>query len=223
MRRARVLASMLSFLVLAAAAPALATSVTVVLSGEWSQVTDNASVTNGSITVGGSFSVTLTFDDATPDSDLDPTVGSYLLPAATSALTLNTGSYAFTLLAGEDIIFGVDDNWSGQDDFGWFAENFNTSGPLPLGVTTGYGYMNPFVLDSTQTAHSSDALTNLPWSVSAYDLPGMYFLIAVNGAGSNKFIELVGEFTQFSVLPEPSMLAIMAFGCLVLIGTRLRG
>jgi hypothetical protein len=221
MRRVRVLASMLAFLV-AAAAPAYATSVTVVLSGEWSQVTDNATVTNGSISVGGSFSVTLTFDDATVDSDPDPTVGSYLFSAATSDLTLTTGSYTFTLLSGEDIIFGIDDDWSGQDDFGWFAENFATSGPLPLGVTTGYGYMNPFVLDSTQSAHNSDALTNLPWSVAAYDLPSMYFLIAVNGAGTNKFIELVGDFTQFSVLPEPSMLALVAFGCAVLLGAHRR-
>jgi hypothetical protein len=68
------------------------------------------------------------------------------------------------------------------------------------------------VIDSTETAHSSDALTALPWDVSAYDTPndGMYFLIAVNGAGSNKFIELMGDFTEFTVLPEPTGLLLLS-------------
>jgi hypothetical protein len=218
MRRARHLLWILALVALGAG-PSYATSVTVLLSGTWDSVTDNASVTNGSITTGGTFTVTLTYDDATPDIDPDPTVGSYLMPAATSSLTLATGSYTFTLLAGEGIIFGVDDDLSGQDDFGWFAENYTTSGPLPGGVTTGYGYMNPLVFDTTQTAHSSDDLTGLPWSVADYDSPnlGMYFLIAVNGAGADKYIELVGDFTQFTVLPEPSALVLTGLGCAALL------
>jgi hypothetical protein len=224
MRRARFLLSVLAFVAFAAG-PSYATSVTVLLSGEWDTVTDNASVTNGTIVVGSSFTVTLTYDDATADIDPDPTVGSYLLPAATSSLTLATGSYTFTLLASEGIIFAVDDNLSGQDDFGWFAENFTTSGPLPGGVTTGYGYMNPLVFDTTETAHSSDALTGLPWSVADYDSPnlGMYFLIAVNGAGAGKYIELFGDFTEFAVLPEPSVLTLAALGCAALLAVRRRG
>ena len=209
MRCARLLPWMLA-LVAVAAGPAHATSVTVLLTGTWYAVTDNASVTNGSITNGGAFTVTLTYDNSTSDSDPDPTSGGYILPAATSSLTLTSGSYTFTLLATEDIIFGIGDNYFGQDDFGWFAENFTTSGPLPGGVSTGYGYMNPLVYDTTETAHSSDALTGLPWSVGDYDYPndGMYFLIAVVGAGANKYIELSGNFTNFSVLPEPSLLTL---------------
>jgi hypothetical protein len=212
MRCGRTLFGMLVLAAFAMAAPASATPVTVVLNGEWTQVTDNANVTDGSITVGGSFSVTLTFDDSAADQDPDPSFGGYIFPATTSALSMTTGSYTFNLNSGEEIIFGIDDNSSGQDDFGWFAENFTTNGPLPVGVTTGYGYMNPFILDSTETAHSSDVLTDLAWDVTAYDFPGMYFLIAVEGAGSNKLIELIGDFTQFSVVPEPSMFTLMGFG-----------
>jgi hypothetical protein len=214
MRRARHLLWILALAALAAA-PAYATSVTVLLSGEWFQVTDNAGVTDGSITTEGAFTVSLSFDDATSDSDPDPSVGFYLLLAPTTDLSLSTGSYTFSLSSSENVELGVDDNWSGQDDFGLFAENFSTSGPLPVGVTTGYGYMNPFVIDSTQTAHSSDSLTDLPWAVSAYDSPnlGMYFLIAVNGAGTNKFIELFGEFTEFTVLPEPAASFLLLAGC----------
>jgi hypothetical protein len=199
--------------------------VTVLLSGEWNAVTDNASVTDGSITTGGAFTVTLTYDDATADINPDPTVGDYLLPAATSFLTLATGSYTFTLPATEGIIFSVGDSYFGQDDFGWFAENFTTSGPLPGGVSTGYGYMNPYLFDTTETAHSSDALTGLPWSVADYYSPnnGMNFLIAVNGAGADKYIELFGDFTQFSVLPEPSLLTLAGVACAALIVARRRG
>jgi hypothetical protein len=184
------------------------------LSGEWFQVTDNAGVTDGSIANGGTFTVSLTFDDTTPDGDASSTTGFFLLPAATSDLSLTTGSYTFTLSPSENVELVVDDNLSGQDDFGLFAENFTTSGPLPGGISTGYGYMNPFVVDSTETAHSSDALTGLPWLVSAYDSPnqGMYFLIAVNGAGANKYIELFGDFTDFTVLPEPSTLLLLLAG-----------
>ena len=224
MRCARKLLWILALTALAAG-PAAATSVTVLLSGTWDSVTDNAGVTDGSVTAGDAFTVTLTYDDATADIDSDPNVGSYLLPGSSSSLTLATGSYTFSLLANEGIIFGVDDDVAGQDDFGWFAENFATSGPLPLGISTGYGYMNPLVFDSTQTAHSSDDLTALPWSIADYDSPnlGMYFLIAVTGAGPNKFIELTGDFTQFSVLPEPSLPTLMGLGSMLILGAARRG
>ena len=207
------------------AVPANATSMTVLLTGNWIAVTDNASVTNGSITNGGAFTVTLNYDNAAADSNPDPSVGDYLLPGATNSLTLTTGSYTFSLLAAEDIGFSVGNSYFGQDDFVWFAEHFTTSGPLPLGVSTGYGYMNPLVYDTTETAHSSDALTGLPWSVGAYDSPnnGMYFLIAVSGRGANKYIELSGNFTNFSVLPEPSLLALVGIASAALLSLLRRG
>jgi hypothetical protein len=210
MRRALRLLWTLTLAALAVPPAAHATSVTVQLIGEWFQMTDNGGVTDGSIDVGGSFTVTLTFDDATPDGDPDPSSGLYLLPAATTDLTLSTGNYVFGLPPSEGVEFGIGDGFSGVDDFGFFAENFSTSGPLPGGVSTGYGYMNPFVEDSTATAHSSDDLTALPWDISAYDSQSLYFLIAVNGAGANKFIELMGTFTHFAVLPEPSAVLLLA-------------
>jgi hypothetical protein len=215
MRRALRLLWTLTLAALAVPPAAHATSVTVQLIGEWFQVTDNANVTGGSIAVGVPFTVTLTFDDATPDSNGgDPTLGDYVFLGATSSLMIHTGGFTFTLGAAENIIFSVGNGFIGQDDFTWFAQNFTTSGPLPIGITTGASNSSASVVDSSATAHTSDDLTGLPWLVSAYDSPnqGMYFLTQVLGAGPNKRIELFGEFTGFQVLPEPSalLLAILA-------------
>src|SRR5262245_34690343 len=136
MRRARHLLWALA-LTLASSAPAYATSVTVQMTGEWFQVIDNANVTAGSIAVGVPFTVTLTFDDATPDDNSDPTIGDYILEGASSSLVIETGGFTFTLQPTENIIFSVGDGFMDQDDFTYFAQNFTTSGPLPGGITTG--------------------------------------------------------------------------------------
>jgi hypothetical protein len=220
MGRARVVFLAFCLAALGLAAPAGATTVTVEISGTWDSVTDNASVTNGSITVGGSFLATLVYDDATPDSDPSVSTGAYFVPGASGSLMLETGDYTFTLLASETILIGIDDNVSGDDLLGLFAENFTTSGPLIAGASTGYGYINPTLFDSSQTAHSSDDLTDLPWSIGAYDAPGIYFFIEVLGKGPNKFIELSGEITGLAVLPEPSTFALGAVALLALARAR---
>lgn len=211
MRRARLLLCALAF-VLLAAAPSHATSVTVVIAGAWDSVVDNASVTNGTLAVGGVFSATFVYDDAA--SDLNPTanVGDYLLPATTTDLVLSSGSYTFSLLSTSPVSLGIDNNVGGQDGFGFFAEYFTTSGPLAAGASTGYGYANPALFDNSQTAHSSDDLTGLPWDASAYDNASFYFLIAVVGKGANKYIELSGTITSLTVLPEPSFVTLSVIG-----------
>jgi hypothetical protein len=224
MRRARHLLWTLAFAALAAA-PVHATSVTVLMSGTWFNVIDNANVSGGSIAVGTPFTVTLTYDDAVADSNADPTIGDYVIPGASAALALATGGFTFSLVSTESLLLGVGNNTlAGEDDLLYFAQNFTTSGPLPGGITTGLANSSMLLVDSSQTAHSSDSLTGIPWSVAAYDSPnqGMYFLIQVLGAGANKKIELFGEFTSFAVLPEPSLLAVLVLASLPGIA-RIRG
>jgi hypothetical protein len=223
MRRGRVVCWMLSFLAIATATPALATSVTVQISGTWDSVIDNASVLDGSITVGGSFTATLVFDDGAPDTNGLANVGDYLLPAATTDLVLSTGSYSFSLLSTSSVSFGIEDNVGGQDGFGFFAEHFTTTGPLAAGASTGYAYSNPALFDNSQSAHSSDDLTALPWDISAYDNASFYYLAEVLGKGSNKFIELQGTITDLTLLPEPSALMLLGLGLGALVVARIRG
>jgi hypothetical protein len=208
--RCRTLFLFLALLSLAGAAPVSATTVTVQITGTWDSVTDTASVTDGSVTGGTSFTATLVFDDSTPDADGTVNVGDYTLAAAATSLDLSTGSYTFSLLASSSISLGIDDNVGGQDAFGFFTEFFSTTGLLSGGATTGYGFANPSFFDSSETAHTSDDLTDLPWDASLYDLTNFYFLIEVDGVGSGEFIELSGEVDGLQVLPEPSLLLLLA-------------
>src|SRR5512145_3116070 len=120
MRRARVLGWMPLFLMLAIASPALATSVTVQISGTWDSVIDNASVLDGSI-VGGTFTATLVYDDSVSDLNADPGVGEYDVSAASSDLSLSTGNYTFAPGSGLGIAID-DDNAFGEDAVFLFAE-----------------------------------------------------------------------------------------------------
>jgi hypothetical protein len=206
---------------LAIAPAANATSVTVQMTGTWDSVVDNANVTSGSIAAGVGFTVTLTYDDATPDDNpADSTIGDYVLPALTSDFTLQTGGFTFSLLPAENIILSIGDGYLGKDDLNVFAQHFST-----VGITTGDSNSSVTLVDSTETAHGSDTLTDLPWSISAYDSPnlGMYFLIEVLGAGPNKKIEAFGELTGLQALPEPGGLVLVAFACGLALLPRLRG
>jgi hypothetical protein len=224
MRRARRLLWVLA-LAAFATPPAYATSVTVQMSGTWDSVVDNANATQGAISAGGAFVVTFTYDDATPDANPgDTTLGDYLLLAVTSDYSISTGGFTFSLLPTENVFFSVGDGFNGTDDLALFAQNFATTGPLAPGLSTGNANTSISVVDSSQTAHSSDLLTAVPWDVGAYNSPnhGMYFLAQVLGAGAGKKIELFGEFTSFAVLPEASVSILSITAALVLVTLRPR-
>jgi hypothetical protein len=226
MRRARHLLWILALTALTSAPAAHATSVTVQMSGTWDTVIDNANATQGAIAAGISFTVLFTYNDATIDSNpSDLTLGDYLLLAAESDYTIATGGFTFSLLPAQNIIFSVGNSYNGADDVALFAQQFSTTGPLLPGLSTGNANSSISVVDSTQTAHSSDSLSALPWDVDLYNSPnqGMYFLAQVLGAGGGKKIELFGEFTSFQVLPEPStvLLSLVALG--IFAATRHRG
>ena len=220
MRRARILLSMLTCFALAT--PALATPVTVLITGTWDAVTDDANVLDTSVVVGGSFTATLVYDDSVSDSNSDPDVGDYDISAANSDLSLTTGNYSFVPASGLGISIERDNDF-GEDVVFLFAETYTGSGPLPPGITfAGTRFANPVLTDTTGTALSSDDLTDVPWSIGAYDFPT--FLFVMNLAGTEEpgqFIQLDGTITGLEV-PEPStlFLGLAAFGGLVAFSRR---
>jgi hypothetical protein len=222
MRRGRVPCSLLFVLALAVSSPALAVSVTVQISGTWDSVTDTASVLDGSITVGGSFTATLVYDDSVLDANPDPSLGEYDIAAASSDLSITSGNYAFA--PGSGLGIAIDDDVFGEDAVFLFAESYVTTGPLPVGISTGgTTFANPVLSDTTGSAHTSDQLSDLPWSISDYDLATFYFVTGVLGAGPGQFIELQGTITNLAVLPEPSALMLLGLGLCALVTARIRG
>jgi hypothetical protein len=202
----------------ALAGPAAATPVSVALEGTWDVVNDTGGVLDGSIAVGGSWTALVTFEDSTPDADPATGSGYYPFPAGAFTMSFSSGSYAFTLSVAATGEIDIDDNVSGHDALYLYAEDFALSGPVAAGISLGFGYVNPTLFDSSQTAHVSDALTDLPWSVDAYGSTDFYFFAGVDGAGAGDYLELDGPITGMALIPEPATAALLAGGLAGLAG-----
>lgn len=214
----------LTLVALVGAGPAYATSVTVQITGTWTTVADNANVLGGTVVNGTSYVATLVYDDATADTDPDPNAGAYDVPAASSDLSITTAGFTFTPGATALLGIAIDNNNSfGEDAIFLFTDGYTASG-LPGGISLGgTRFANPTLTDTSGTAHSSDALSALPWSIGSYNITSFYFFAGVLGAGANKFIELQGTITGLTVLPEPSILPLIALGGLAIAWARRRG
>lgn len=222
MRRARHLLWILALTALTTA-PAHATSVTVLITGTWDSVTDNGNVLGGTVGNGTSFSAVLTYDDATPDGDADPNVGSFSVAAASSDLSITTAGFLFTPGATAPLaMFIENDNGFGEDTLALFTDGYTATG-LSDGISlTGTRYANPTFTDTSATAHASGALTGLPWSIGSYDITSFYFFAQVAGAGANKLIELQGTVTGLAVVPEPSGIGLVLLACFGILAARVR-
>lgn len=223
MRRALHLLWTLTLAALAVPPAAHAVGVTVQISGTWDSVFDNANVLGGTVTAGTGFVATLLYDDSTADSDPSPNGGAYDVPAASSDLTITTSTFVFT--PGTVSLLGIaidDDNGFGEDGIFLFADGYTGTG-LPSGISLGgTRYANPTLTDTSGTAHSSDALTALPWSIGSYDLTSFFFTAGVVGAGAGKMITLQGTITGLAVLPEPSVLVLVGLAGLAIAGISTR-
>lgn len=220
MRRARPLLWILAFAALAAAPAAHATSVTVQISGTWFATDDSAGVLDGSADVGDAFVVTLVYDDAVADLDPSAEFGAYFTPAAASDLTITTGNYTFTPSSAVGV--GVEnDNVFGEDWIYVDADGYTASGPFPVGVGTGAtAYSNITLTDYSATAHGSDALVGLNWTLADYDDTFVYLFVEITGQGPLQFVEFMGTISQISVLPEPSVLLLGGFALVALARVR---
>ena len=229
MRRVRILATLVA-LALAAATPALATPVTVQISGTWNSVIDTgcdlptpACVLDASAQAGDTFTATLVYDDSVGDLDGTSGFGAYLTEGAPWDLTIVAGNFTFT--PGSDVIdvgIGVEnDNAFGEDLILLNGEDYVGSGPFPTGVGTGAtAYALPTLTDTSATAHSSDALVGLNWNLADYDDASFYLFVEITGQGLGEFIEFQGTITDIQVLPEPSTLCLTALALVALASQR---
>ena len=105
------------------AASASATTITLVVTGELTLADDSNSVTDGSLVVGASYTATLVYDLAAAfDRDPDPLFGDWVVPAASSSVTVTVGNYTFD--ASQALVFGVVNGYydPSEDNVGWLVD-----------------------------------------------------------------------------------------------------
>jgi len=152
------------------AAPASATTVTVVMTGQLTAVDDSNAVTDGSLVIGVPYTLTMVYDDAVADRDPDSTFGDFVVPGSASSFHVTVGNYEFD--AGGDLVLGLLDGFYGptEDTVGWFVDQFSSVGVLDSGVTWApFGYVNSALNDYTGTALSSDSLPTVNWDRGSYE------------------------------------------------------
>jgi hypothetical protein len=117
---------------------------------------------------------------------------------------------------------GTEDSVQGVDLVGLFFDNYRISGALPSGVALApLGYANPSLTDYTETALTSDRLSDIPWDASLFDT-NFYFFGPITGRGAQDYIEFNGVITSLRVLPEPSVLTLLAIAVAAIAARRAR-
>lgn len=214
--RSRVLLLPLFLAWLCTSTAAVAALITVEFSGTIDFIDDADGVTDGSVAEGVPFTGTATWDDAATDSAPgDPIFGNYHGSAPPWNLVLDVGSYAFapgTGLGVRATVANFPANRPEVDVFRVEAQAATVNGaPSTSSLTAGPS----FVLRSDGNAVlTSDALTGVPLSPSAWDFVGVeVFMIAEEG-----FAFFSGSIDQYAI-PEPATAAALSLG-LALLGTR---
>ena len=216
---------------LSAAGSASATTVTVVMTGQLTIVDDSNSVTDGSLVVGVPYTLTMVYDDTSPDLENDPLlagVGNYLVPAAASAYSITVGTYTFD--SGNPLSIGLYDGFydPSEDTLGWYADGFSATGALGPGAVFGsFGYSNTALYDYTGTALVSDRLTDANWNRSAYAANSQAFYLFVEvldpSTTARDYVEMIGTIDAIVVqLPEPSPLSMLGAGAVAFATLRRR-
>jgi hypothetical protein len=187
-----------------------AATITVVMTGELTAVADSNAVTDGSLGVGVTFTLTMAYEDTVLDSDADPFSGTFLIPGAAATYSISVGNYQFSSASALNIslLDGFFD--PNEDTLSWFADQFSAVGAFDPGVALGAaGYSNTALYDYTGTALSSDQLTDVVWDRSLYepDPAAFYLLLEIldpRTTGQDS-LELQGTIDSMAVvLPEPS-------------------
>lgn len=192
--------------------PATASPLTVVLGGVWALVDDAGAVLGGAVTPGTPFSVTLVYDDATPDSNASPLYGNYFVAPAQFSFTLATGGFLFSHIAAGVSEIDVT-NLGSADSVAVYAETFDVSPSLP---PLGLAYANPLLDDPTATALSSDALTGVPRTLSAWSSAAMSFFADIDDGNPLTYFDLEGDVTELAAVPEPGTFVLLSLGLAML-------
>ena len=191
-------------------------SATIQLFGTWTSVDDTAAVLDGSIAVGSNFVATLIYDNATTNANTGPSAafaGTYLAAPDESDFGITSGNYSFTLPTGELAEIDVDHLYSSfPDEIILYAEGYVLNGPLPGGVSGGFGYVNPSLQNYANNALANNSLIDVPWAIASWPSTDFYLFIGINGAGAGQYVELDGTIDRIVRHTLPRFTAITVNG-----------
>ena len=229
----RVLAWGIAAALLLTATNVSATTVTVVISGRVAILNDASDLLmDGSVRVGTPYTLTMSYDDSIPDlQSSDPNMGQFVAGAGLASYVIEVGNYTFTATGPLEIGVINDDplqQLQVPDALGWFVQGFDLAGTLNPAVALGSTrFSNPFLLDSTGFAHSSDALTGVKWDLAAYDSAATAFnfstsLIDPRTTTTRDFMEFFASIEQIAVVPEAGSTLLLVAAALSFMRARRR-
>jgi hypothetical protein len=184
----------LCVLLLGAAAPSVARAalITVYFTGKVTSIDDPATVLTD-YQVGDFVRGSYTYESGAFDVDPDPTLGNYGTSIPPGAFSITIGSVT-TVHVGTEVVIMVF-NTDLEDTFLLYS-NFVVPPPCAMGASA----IN--LMDTSQTAHSSDALPSAPPLLSSYNIRFGQFQIACGQMGIS---ELLFEISSMTVVPVPTV------------------
>jgi hypothetical protein len=179
-------------LLLVLSTPAAAATITVSFTATIDEV---GSEVASAFTLGDTITGSIQIDGATPDSNVDPTLGSF--PASIDNLSFSLGSYLASAIVGQ-----VNVTNAGFDTF--VATTSNATGASVAGLALVNATLN--LVDSDGSALASDAIPQaLSLSEFAFARASIFF------EGGDASRRVGGNLTSLSVtVPEPGWLALLA-------------
>ena len=189
---------------------AAASPVTVLISGTWDTVDDAGNELGGTVTPGGAFTATLSYDDTAPITYSDPITANYDVGALPFSYVLVTGGFTFAWAGGFTSLDLLDSSY--DTVAGYFEDLSGTPGLPPFGLS----YASLSLDDPSGAALSSTALAALPWSLASWPSADAGIFFDVLDGNPLTYVELAGTITSLTVVPEPATSGLLAGGLALL-------